>query len=83
MMYSMTFASGTCFFPNTLSQQVGGQDKDELTSQILILEKKKKNTIKGTSENIFFLNLSHTPQHVGLVSWPEIEPVPLQWKAES
>ena len=30
------------FFPNTLSQQVGGQDKDELTSQNLILERKKK-----------------------------------------
>ena len=54
------------FFPNTLSQQVGGQDKDELTSQNLILErKKKKKTIKGTSRKIFLKNFSHTPQHVG------------------
>ena len=69
MIYSMTFASGTCFFPNTLSQQVGGQDKDELTSQNLILEeKKKKKDHKRDLRKDFFLNLSHTPQHVGLVS---------------
>ena len=64
----MTFASGTCFFTNTLSQQVGGQDKDELTSQNLILGGEKKKDHKRDLRKDFFLNLSHTPQHVGLVS---------------
>ena len=53
MMYSMTFASGTCFFPNTLSQQVGGQDKDELTSQNFILEKKKKDHKRDLRKDFF------------------------------
>lgn len=40
-------------FPNILSQQVEGQDKDELTSQNFILGEKKK-TIKGISEKVMF-----------------------------
>ena len=42
------------FFPNTLSQQVGGQDKDELTSQNLILERKKKKDHKRDLKKDFF-----------------------------
>lgn len=43
MIHTMIYGSGL-FFPNTLSQQVEGQDKDEPISQNFIL----KNTIKGT-----------------------------------
>lgn len=47
--YSMMYASGILLSPNSLSQEVDSQDKEELISQNFIL---KKTTIKGTSERI-------------------------------
>lgn len=47
----MTCASGICFSPNILLQQMKGQHKDELISQNLFLKKKKifKRGLKETS----------------------------------